>query len=156
VPEKLAESLRQSTPPAPSGGMTPEEGLKSQINEMSLAFPEEALEKGKSWPSQSKIPVPGVGTVVLDRLFTFRGPDAAAPDLRLISMDSKVRLEPAAESNLSVKINAAQGKGEYTFDPQGGRIVSSRNTDTMQMSLAVQGQDVEQTTQTITTLTLTK
>ena len=50
-------------------------------------------------------------------------------------------LEPAADSNVAVKITSQEGKGEFAFDPQAGRIVSSRVNDKLQMSLSVMGQD---------------
>ena len=73
-----------------------------------------------------------------------------------IGLDTKVTLEPAADSNVAVKIKSHNGKGEFAFDPQAGRMVSSRVNDKMQMSLSVKGQDLEQTTDTVTTMTLAK
>jgi hypothetical protein len=155
VPQKLVESLRQGGPGAPSGGMFAEDGLKNQISQMSLAFPEGPLERGKSWSNPSRFPVPMIGTVVLDRKFIFQGPDPKAADLRRVSLETKMSLEPAADSYVTVKIASAQGQGEFVFDAQAGRILSSRVTDKLQMSFAAQGQTSEQMTDTVTTVNLT-
>ena len=73
-----------------------------------------------------------------------------------IGLDTKVTLEPAADSNVAVKITSHEGKGEFAFDPQAGRMVTSRVNDKMQMSLSVMGQDLEQTSTSVTTMTLAK
>ena len=65
-------------------------------------------------------------------------------------------LEPAADSNIAVKITSQKGTGEFLFDSQAGRVVSSRVNDKLQMSLSVMGQELQQTTDTVTTMTLGK
>jgi hypothetical protein len=152
----LSESLRQAGPPGEAGGMLSEEGIKNLISQVSLTFPEEDLEKGKSWSSRSRFPIPKVGTLVMDRTFTYQGPDPKAADLRQVSLKSSVKLEPTGNSNEAVKITSHDGKGEFTFDPQAGRILSTRVNDLLRMTLSVQGQDLEQTTETVTTMTLAR
>ncbi|MGC8639074.1 MAG: DUF6263 family protein [Isosphaeraceae bacterium] len=156
VPQKLVESLRQAGPPGAAGGMLSEEGIKNLISQVSLTFPEEDLEKGKSWSSRSRFPIPKVGTLVMDRTFTYQGSDPKAADLRQVSLKSSVKLEPTGDSNEAVKITSHDGKGEFTFDPQAGRILSTRVNDLLRMTLSVQGQDLEQTTETVTTMTLAR
>jgi hypothetical protein len=67
-----------------------------------------------------------------------------------------VSLEPAADSNIAVKINSQKGTGEFAFDPEAGRVVSSKVNDKLQMSLSVMGQELEQSTDTVTSMTLAK
>jgi hypothetical protein len=155
VPQKLIDSLRQSNPAA-GGGMVSEDGLKNLISQSSLALPEGPLDKGKTWTNQSKLPLPMVGTMVTDKRYTFEGPDPKAAGLLQISLEIKMSLEPAADSNVALKITAHDGKGEFLFDPQAGRIVSSHVDDKMKMSVSVQGQNIEQATDTITKMTLGK
>lgn len=156
VPQKLLDSLRKAGPAASAGGMFSEEGLKNLISQVSLTFPEGEIEKGKSWKTQSRFPVPNIGTLVMDRTFTYQGPAPQAAELRQVSQDTSVKLEPAGDSNVAVKITSHDGKGEFLFDPQAGRIVSSHVNDKMQMSLSLQGQSFEQSTQTVTTMTLAR
>jgi hypothetical protein len=156
VPQKLLESLRKAGPAATAGGMFSEEGMKNLISQSSLSLPEEPLEKGKNWTQRSKVPVPMIGTMILDKTYTFEGPMTNDPALRRISLDTKVTLEPAADANVAVKIKSQEGKGEFAFDPDKGRIVTSRVNDKLQMSLSIMGQDLDQTTNTLTSMTLAK
>ena len=156
VPQKLLDSLRQAGPAAAAGGMFSEEGMKNLISQSSLSLPEGAVEKGTNWKQQSKVPLPMIGTMLMDKTYTFAGADEKAPDRSQITLDTKVTLEPAADSNVAVKISSQQGKGEFSFDNKAGRVVSSRVNDKLKMSISINGQDLEQSTDTITTMTLAK
>jgi hypothetical protein len=154
VPQKLLDSLRQAGPQAAAGGMFSEEGLKNLISQSSIALPGESVDKGKTWKQASRLPLPMIGTMVMDKIYTFEGPDEKAPGLLRISLNTKVALEPAADSNIAVKISSQKGEGAISFDPQAGRIVSSRVNDKLQMMLSVMGQELQQTTETLTSMTL--
>jgi hypothetical protein len=156
VPQKLLESLRQAGPAAAANNMFSEEGMKNLISQSNLTLPESALESGKSWTQQSKVPFPMIGTMVLDKTYTYTGPDPKDPTLRLITLETKIKLEPAADANVAVNIKSQEGKGDFTFDVEAGRIVSSRVNDKWQMSLSAMGQEFERTTNTLSTMTLAK
>ncbi|MGD0043661.1 MAG: DUF6263 family protein [Isosphaeraceae bacterium] len=156
VPQKLLDSLRQAGPAANASGMFSEEGMKNLISQSSLTLAEGPLEKGKSWTQQAKVPVPMLGTMVTDKTYTFDGPSPKDPGLLQVLLDTKVTLEPAADSNIAVKITSQKGTGEFAFDPEAGRVVSSRVNDKLQMSLSVMGQELEQSTDTVTSMTLAK
>jgi len=156
VPQKLLDSLRKAGPAANASGMFSEEGMKNLISQSSLTLAEGPLEKGKSWTQQAKVPVPMLGTMVMDKTYTFDGPSPKDPGLLQVLLDTKVTLEPAADSNIAVKITSQKGTGEFAFDPQAGRVVSSRVNDKLQMSLSVMGQEIEQSTDTVTSMTLAK
>jgi len=155
VPQKLLDALRQAGPAANAGGMAPEEGMKNMISQSSLTLAEGPLENGRSWTQQAKVPSP-IGTMVMDKTYTFDGPSPREAGLLQISVDTKVTLEPAADSNIAVKITSQQATGEFTFDPQAGRVVTSRVNDKLQMSISVMGQELEQSTDTVTSMTLAK
>ena len=156
VPQKLTESLRQAGPAAAAGGMFSEEGLKNLIAQMPLTFPEGGLEREVMGPSvplrdtqywhhgtEQKVHLPGA-------------PIPVPASVGRFLLDTSVKLEPEAKSNVAVKISAHEGKGEFSFDPQAGRIVSSHVDDRLTMSLSVAQQSIEQTTKTITTMTLAR
>ena len=152
LPQKLVDSLRQGAGAA--GAADPGENFKGMINQVSLVLPEAAPAKGDSWSNQSRFPMPPLGTLVWNRRFTFDGSVPDAANLRRISLDTKISLEPAAGSDVAVKLTSGQRTGEYIFDAQAGRIVSSRVDEKLQMSFSAQGQNIEQTTATVTTMTL--
>jgi len=155
VPQKLLDALRQAGPAPNAGGMAPEEGMKNMISQSSLTLAEGPLENGKSWTQQAKVPSP-IGTMVMDKTYTFDGPSPKEAGLLQISVDTKVTLEPAADSNVAVKITSQKATGEFEFDPQAGRVVSSRVKEKLQMSISVMGQELEQATDTVTSMTLAK
>jgi hypothetical protein len=156
VPQKLLDSLRQAGPAASAGGMFSEEGLKNLISQSSLTMPDTPLEQGKSWTQQSKVPVPMIGTMVLDKTYTYVGPETKDPALRHITLDTKIKLQPATDANVAVKIKSQAGKGDFSFDADAGRIVTSRVNDKLEMTLSAMGQDIEQSTNTLTTMTLAR
>jgi hypothetical protein len=156
VPQKLLESLRQSGPVAAASSMFSEEGMKNLISQSNLTLPDSSLDPGKSWTQQSKVPFPMIGTMVLDKTYTYMGPDPKDPALRRITLETKIMLEPAADSNVAVKIKSQEGKGDFSFDIDAGRIVASRVTDKVQMSLSSMGRELERTTSTLSTMTLAK
>ena len=88
----------------------------------------------------------------MDKVFTFQGPDPKDPKLMLIGMEARVTLEPAA--NVTAKIRAQEGKGSLAFDAEAGHIVNSRTTQRTEMVMSSMGQDIDQTTDTTSTMTL--
>ncbi len=154
VPKQLLESLSKAGPAATAGGMFSEEGLKNLISQSSLTLPENGLEKGRSWTQHARVPVPMLGTMLMNKTYTYQGSDDKDPNQIKIGLDTKVTLEPAADSNVAVQVKNQKGDGEFSFDNQAGRVRSSHVNDHMEMSITVQGQTLQQTTDTVTSMTL--
>ena len=79
IPEKTLKSLREGVSPEAGGqGTNSEQALKDMLLQSSPpAFPLESLEPGKTWATKpAKIAIPGLGTLTLDKVFTFQGPDS--------------------------------------------------------------------------------
>jgi hypothetical protein len=155
VPEKTLKSLRDGAPREAAGqGTISEQALKDLLLQSSPpAFPPESLEPGKSWAAKpSKIPIPGLGTLLLDKVFTFQGPDPKSPKLVVVAIESRTSLEPA--EGVTAKIRKQEGTGSLTFDTETGRIVNSRNKQKMEMIITDRGQDIIQSSDTTTTMTL--
>jgi hypothetical protein len=155
IPEKTLKSLREGVPQDAAGqGTNSEQALKDILLQSSPpVFPLESLEPGKSWAAKlSKMAIPGLGTLKLDKVFTFQGPDSKTPRLLLLTIDAKASLEPA--ENVTAKIRAQEGTGSLTFDAEAGRIVNSRNKQKMEMIITDRGQDIIQSSDTTSTMTL--
>jgi Family of unknown function (DUF6263) len=154
IPEATLKKLREGLP-ADEGeqGALSEQALKDMVSQSSPPpFPQVPLEAGKSWSSKpNRIPLP-LGTLVLERTFTFQGPDPVNPKLMKIAMEGRVALEPA--QNVTAKIRLQDGKGSISFDNESGRLVSSRGTQKTEMVIANQGQEIDQTTDTNSVMTL--
>jgi uncharacterized protein DUF6263 len=154
IPEATLKKLREGLPDDQGErDAFSEQALKDMVSQTSPpAFPEGPLEPGKSWSSKpSRVPLPS-GTLVLDRSFTFRGPDPQNPKLMIIAMEGKVALEPGGDS--SAKIRSQDGKGSLTFDAESGRLVSSRGTQKTEMVVVEAGQERDETTETNAVMTL--
>ncbi|APW61242.1 DUF6263 family protein [Paludisphaera borealis] len=152
VPEKLMESVRQANPGG--GSMFSDEGMKNLITQSGLTLSESALDPGKTWTQQSKLSLPMLGVMILDKTYTFQGPDEAEAGRVKIALDTKVAIQPAADAAITMKIDSQGGKGVFSFDLERGRVVSSRVEDLLAMTLSVQGQEIGQTTKTVTEMKL--
>jgi hypothetical protein len=155
IPEQTLKNLREGLPKDAQGGDSgSEQGLKEMLLQSSPpAFPTDSLDPGKSWAAKpSKIPIPGLGSLKLDNVFTFQGPDAKTPRLLLVGIEARTSLEPA--EGVTAKIRKQEGTGTLTFDAESGRIVNSRNKQKMEMIITDRGQDIIQSSDTTTTMTL--
>jgi Family of unknown function (DUF6263) len=154
IPDATLKKLRAGLPEdADQKEAFSEQALKDMVTQSSPpAFPEGALEPGKSWTSKPNRIALQLGTLVLDRSFTFQGPDPKDRNLMQIAMEGKVSLEPAA--GVTAKIRAQDGKGSLTFDNRNGRLISSRGVQKTEMVIAAQGQEIDQTTELNSVMTL--
>ena len=155
IPEPTLKRLREGLPKdAAAGTALSDQVLKDILMQSSPPpFPQEPLEVGKTWASKpSKLTIPGLWTLVTDKVFTFQGPETKNPKLMSIGTECRVTLEPM--ENVAARIRSQEGKGSLTFDAEGGHIVSSRLTQKAEMSMSMQGQELEQMTESTSTMTL--
>jgi hypothetical protein len=155
IPEQTLKNLRDGAGPEAGGqGAVTEQGLKDMLIQSSPpTFPTESLEPGKNWANKpSRVTAPGLGTLVIDQIYSFQGPDQKDPNLLLIGMEARVALEPA--ESVTAKIRAQEGKGSISFDSESGRIVSSRVNQKMELVISDRGQDLVQTTETTSAMVL--
>jgi hypothetical protein len=159
VPENTLKSLRAGIPEPAAQGMFSEQGLKDLfLQSTPPAFPENASQRGRSWSNKpAKIPTP-FGKVVVDKTFTTLGPDPKNPALLLIGTETKVSIEPPENAGVSAKIQSQEGKGSMTFDMASGRILSTRLNQKMRLLIALPdpNQRIDQTTETSSTMTMTR
>jgi Family of unknown function (DUF6263) len=155
VSEVTLKKIRDALPLEEVGqGGFSEQVLKDMLLQSSPPpFPLSAVEPGKSWSSKpAKVTLPQQGTIIMDKVFTLQGPDPKDPKIMLIGMEGRVTFEPAA--NVTAKIRAQEGKGSLAFDVEAGRIVNSRTTQRTELVMSSMGQDIDQTTDTTSTMTL--
>jgi len=132
--EAMVEMLKQTSPPS---------------------FPDEELKPGKTWSSKpTRIESP-LGVLTAEKTYSYQGPDAKNPELILVDTETKVSLEPNNTGDFTAKIRSQQGKGKLAFDLALGRIVSTSMDQTLELSIAApMNQNIEQTTQTRSVMTL--
>lgn len=155
VPESVARSLREAGAGQPGAEAFSEEGLKNMIVESSLALPKEDLARGATWTRRVKGPASPFGTTVLDKVYSYEGPDqSAAGRVERIGLTTKVTLEPAPDSKMTAKITAQEGRGTFDFDNASGRVTRSHVTEKVQMTVSIMNTDVDQSTDTTTDMKL--
>jgi hypothetical protein len=159
IPAQTIKSLRDAEKPPEGAGAgestLSEQGIKEMLMQSSPpAFPVGQLESGKTWSSKpAKIPTP-LGNVVMDKIFTFQGADSKNPNLLLVDMETRVALEPLPNSPVTAKIRTHESKGSLTFHADAGRIVRMRGTEKTEMLISAMGQEIDQTTDSTTSMTL--
>lgn len=154
VPEQTLKKLREGIPKdSPEAESVSEQGLKDMLmSSKPPVFPAGPIETGKTWSTKpSKVPVP-FGSLTIDQVFTFLGPDPKTPRLMLVGVETRMTLEPA--ENVTAKIRKQEGSGTLTFDSESGRIIDTRNKHKVEMVISHQGQDMIQSTDTTRTMTL--
>ncbi len=156
VPDSLIEALRKAGP-AGGAGMFTAEGMKNMVTESSLALPKDDLEAGKSWNRQTKVPMPPIGSMTIDKTYKFQGPDAAAgKDVVRIDLDTKIDVQPAADAKIDVKVKSQEGKGSFYFDNAAGRVSDSKVSEKIEMVFTVQNAEITQGNETTTSMKLGK
>ena len=124
------------------------------IIQSSLALPEEDIAKGKTWSKQTKVPSPPIGTMTLDKTFTYLGPDPKAANIEKIGLATKIGVEPQPESNVKFAINAQEAKGDFSFDNAAGRIVNAEVSEKMETTATFMNMKIQQIVDTKTTMKL--
>jgi hypothetical protein len=155
IPAQTLKNLRDAAGQDAGGqGMISEQSLKEMLLQSSPPiFPSGSLEPGKAWKGKpSQMVIPNLGTLKVDQVFTFQGQDPKTPRLLLVGIEARVAFEPA--ESVTAKIRTQEGKGSLTFDSEAGRIVSSRNNQKMEMIISDRGQDIIQSTETTSAMTL--
>ncbi|MGP0065128.1 MAG: hypothetical protein ACLQGP_16210 [Isosphaeraceae bacterium] len=155
VPEATLKKMRDAAPRGSADAEVSEKALKEMLLQSSPpSFPDGDIEPGKTWSSKpAKMPI-GFATMVLDKTFTFQGPDSKAPGRLLIGMETKVLLEPAAGADVKATIRKQEGRGTMSFDVETGHLAGARMTQKLEMVLSAGGQSIEQSQDTTTTMTL--
>jgi len=148
VPENLMVLVRQANP-AGGGTVFSDEGIKNLVTLVGLPVPETSLRRGESWTRRSKLPLPSLGAMTIDRTFTVEGEDDATGRVRL-ALASTMAIEPDPAFGVKVKIDRQQGKGVFMFDAGLGRLASSHVEEELVMTLSNATQSVGQSTRTVT------
>lgn len=155
VPEKVAQALRDAGPATSGSSSTfSEEGLKNMIIQSSLALPREDIAEGTTWSKQTKVPSPPIGTMTLDKTFTYLGPDPQAANIERIGLATKIGVEPQPDTNIKFEIDAQEAKGDFSFDNEAGRIVNSEMLEKLETTANFMNMEIHQTVDTNTRMKL--
>jgi hypothetical protein len=150
VPEKLLDELKNSPAAAGFGSMFSEDGFKRMIDQSGVQFPEEAIDKGKSWMQKVELKMP-FGKMNVNNNCTYDGPITEADKkLHQISLRPEVSIEADPNSPATMKVKAQETKGKALVDSAAGRLVETNLIQNMEMEIGAGGQTfVQQIEQTV-------
>jgi Family of unknown function (DUF6263) len=148
VPESLLKTLKE-TGPAAGPGMFSEDGLKNMIKESSLILPKESLDK--PWTRQKKVPMPPIGSLVLDTTHKYEGTEN--DQVKVVS-ETKASVEVDPANKIDAKIASQEGKGAFYFDAKAGRVARSTVTQKVEMVVSMGTNKVSQSTNSETEMKL--
>jgi hypothetical protein len=155
LPEATVKRLRDAAPKGTDEGEVSEKSLKEMLLQSSPpSFPDGEIEPGKTWSSKpARMPL-GFATMVVEKTFTYQGPDPKAPKLLLVGMEVKATLEPVEGASVTATIRKQEGRGSMSFDAASGHMANARFAQKIDMAITVMGQTMEQITDTTTSMTL--
>ncbi len=159
VPAETLKRYKDAMPEGrPDGGEVNEKAIKDNLMQASPpAFPANPIEAGQTWsarPSEVPLMQPPIATLILDRTFTFQGPDPASPASRLIGVQTTARVEPIPGVDFKIAIRKQDGHGTMTLDTSSGHVTSTQLALNMELVVTAQGQNYEQTSDSSSTMTL--
>jgi hypothetical protein len=153
--EPTLKALREALPPGAPDTELSEQAIKETLLQSSPpSFPDGPLEPGKSWSAKpARMPL-GFAALVMDRTFTYQGPDPKNPNLLLVGIDTTAKLEPVEGTDVKAMIRSQEGKGSMAVDGQAGRVVNTRFGLKLDMAVTAMGQSIEQSTEMNTSMSL--
>lgn len=109
---------------------------------------------GKTWTSKpARVPLP-FATLVMERTFTYQGPDPKSPNLQLVGIEVTAKIEPVEGADVKAAIRKQEGRGSMTIDGEAGRVVNVRLGQKFDMGVTLMGQTIEQSTEMNTSMSL--
>jgi hypothetical protein len=143
VPAKLAEVFKKQTQGGNrqsgfgiGGGAFSERGIKELIEKSVLPLPEAAAAKDVTWKQHFENAMRGMGSQMTDTTFSFAGPEKLdGQSVEKISAVTELTFEAAESPMADVEITAQEGSATFYFDPQAGRLVEGKGTQTFVMEI---------------------
>jgi len=110
-----------------------EDAMKKMLGQSSLAFPKEALAKGKTWNQKLSFKAP-FGEMRMDNLYTYEGA-VQKEDKKLEQISVRPTITLRTDDNVPAAMNLKDGggKGVAYFDNDAGRLLEMNTTQNMTM-----------------------
>ena len=155
IPAGVIAKLRENAPSqAAGGGVFSEDRIKEMITQASMQVPAVAIAVGQSWKDQVRTAAPPLGTIVTDRVYTFRGPHATYPNFDHVEMKGSMAFEKTANVPGQITLKVDKFDGNYLFDTKVGRVRFSSLTQRFTVANIVEGRSVSESIEQIVTMKL--
>lgn len=144
LPDALSAALRR--PDASGEGvLASEEGVRNLIAVSVPFLPEGPSGPGTTWARQVAAPMSTVGSLILDKTYTDRGPRPDRPEVHDVDVGTRFSIQPMPGSNVAMKLEKQSGSGSFAFDARRGMVESGRLEDSLTIRFSAEGRSVEQT-----------
>jgi len=143
IPEAALKKLQNLPGADQIGSMFTGDNLKNMV-QGNLSFPEEAVEKGKSWDQKQDVKMP-FGKLSGNMKYTYQGEEKRdRRALEKIAYKTSLKLEPSQDSPFKLTMKAQDGQGKVLFDNAAGRLIENNLEQNMEMTIDVGGMTIEQ------------
>jgi hypothetical protein len=154
--DKLLANIKPDNDPAGAQGAFSEAGMKNIIMQMVTPVAAGGVDLGETWKRLMVVPAgPDGQTRQVEQTFTYKGPVAASAGLEAIEFTSRFD-PPKADPNVPVSVKKETQTGRVEFDNIAGRVVKSTVAEDVELSITIQGKEVQQKSETSRVLTLSK
>ena len=143
MPDEMLAALRR-VGAAEAAAVTSEEGVRNLIVQAVPALPDGPSGPGTTWTRQAAAPMPLVGSLILDKVYTDRGPRPGRPEVHDVDFETRFTLRQTPGSALEAEILGQSGGGSFAFDASRGLIESGRLEDSITARFEADGRKVEQ------------
>ncbi len=115
------------------------EGIKDQLGQMVVAFPDKELNPGDTWEVPLKMTLPGIGRMETRMRYRYEGPqDSLARFTFTTSLEGKLNLKTPLGGQVAATVKTTRSQGEFFFDPQKGQMVRLSSQTDLQFTLHLQ------------------
>jgi hypothetical protein len=144
IPEELQQALDGAGGGALAGGAFNSDSLKQLATQSSIAFPEDAVAKGKDWSGKTEAKLP-FGLMKMDNQFTYQGTEQRGGQaLHKIALKPQIAIEPDPNSQIQLSVKSQDGGGTIYFNNREGRIAESTMKQKMEMEITAGGMAITQ------------
>jgi hypothetical protein len=127
VPEEVLAALKNS-PAAAMGDMATPEGFKKMISQGALVLPEKSPQPGDEWTTTFEMNNPQGGKQIIETTYRFEGmKEVDGTRFAVFQPKLNMKFEGAGPA----KIKDQESTGEILFNPEAGRLHSSKLNQTM-------------------------
>ena len=136
IPDPLMEALTSS-----GNGVLTEDMVRQMMTQSAITLPTMPISRGYVWGNKQTVTLP-YGIMTIDSRLSYVGADSAGR--AVIRMEPKISIQNSENSPQQVNLKGSNGKGSVYFDAARGVIVRSELDLTMEISVQLNGQAIDQ------------
>jgi hypothetical protein len=142
IPPDMIEGLKA----APGvGAMFSEDYIKQLSSQSMLQLPEEPVDTGASWTSETKADNPLLGQQTVVGTYVFEGVrERDGQTFANISSKVEQQFQPAADSQVQVEVKEQSSAGKIEFNLDSGSLDTSKMLAQMKLHIKAMGTEIDQ------------